>query len=89
MIVKDDCSVEEIGNEESINIHQFENEAILAGHEMSDSFSVEFASSSHKGLTTKKNGFNKDLIVEDCASNSIIFKDSDASHIQVGWFSCS
>lgn len=82
IIVKDDSSVEEIENEESINIHQFENEAILAGHEMSDSFSVEFASSSHKGLTIKENGFNKDLIVEDCASNSIIFKDSDASHIQ-------
>ena len=56
---------------------------------MSDSFSIEFASSSHKGLTIKKNGFNKDLIVEECASNSIIFKDSDASHIQVGWVSCS
>ncbi|KAK2572279.1 Eukaryotic translation initiation factor 2-alpha kinase [Acropora cervicornis] len=83
IIVKDDCSVEEIGNEESINIHQFENEAILAGHETSDSFSVEFASSSHKGMTIKENGFNKDLIVEDCASNSIIFKDSDASHIQI------
>ena len=89
IIVKDDSSVEEIENEESINIHQFENEAILAGHEMSDSFSVEFASSSYKGLTIKENGFNKDLLVEDCASNSIIFKDSDASHIQVGWFSCS
>ena len=71
--------------EESIDIHQFENEAFLAGHEMSDSFSVEFASSSQKGLTVKKNGFNKDIIIEDYSSNSIVFKDSDASQTQVGW----
>ena len=71
--------------EESIDIHQFENESFLAGHEMSDSFSVEFASSSQKGLTVKKNGFNKDIIIEDYSSNSIVFKDSDASQTQVGW----
>ena len=68
---------------ESIDIHQLENEAFLEGHEVSDSLSIEFASSSNQGLTFKKNGFNRDLL-EDSASHSIVFRDSDASQAQVG-----
>ena len=64
-----------------IDIHQLENEALL--DEISDSFSVEFASSSNKGLTLPKNGshFN---VVEDSASNSIVFRHSDSSENKVG-----
>lgn len=70
-------------NGEIIDIHQLENEAFLEGHEISDSFSIEFASSSNKGLTLPKNGFHIN-VVEDSASNSIIFRHSDSSESKVG-----
>ncbi|KAL9983076.1 hypothetical protein ACROYT_G005205 [Oculina patagonica] len=65
-------------NGEIIDIHQLENEAFLDGHEISDSFSIEFASSSNKGLKLPKNGFYVNN-VEDSASNSVIFRHSDSS----------
>ena len=81
-ILDDDCADDRI-NGETIDIHQLENEAFLEGHEVSDSFSIEFASSSNKGLTFSKNGFHSDII-EDSASHSIVFRHSDASETQVG-----
>ena len=68
---------------ETIDIHQLENEAFLEGHEISDSFSIEFASSRNKGLTFSKNGFHSN-ITEDSASHSVVFRHSDASQTQVG-----
>ena len=80
----DDDSFGDQINGETIDIHQLENEAFLEGHEISDSFSIEFASaSSNKGLTFSKNGFHSDII-EDSASHSIVFRHSDASATQVG-----
>lgn len=77
----DDC---EIINGDIIDIHQLENEAFLQGNEVSDSFSIEFASSSNnKGLTFPKNGFHIN-VVEDSASNSIVFRQSDSSESKVG-----
>ncbi len=66
-----------------IDIHQLENEAFLDGHEISDSFSIEFASSGNKGLALPKNGFYI-INVEDSASNSVIFRHSDSSESKVG-----
>jgi len=70
-------------NGDVINIHQLENEVLLDVHEISDSFSIEFASSSNKGLTPPKNGFHFN-VVEDSASNSIVFRHSDSSENKVG-----
>lgn len=81
-ILDDDCVGDRI-NGETIDIHQLENEAFLEGHEVSDSFSIEFGSSSNKGLTFSKNGFHSDII-EDSASHSIVFRHSDTSKTQVG-----
>ncbi|XP_068708899.1 eukaryotic translation initiation factor 2-alpha kinase 3-like [Montipora foliosa] len=87
----DNILLKETEDGESIDIHQLENEAFLEGHEVSDSFSIEFASSSNQGLTFKENGFNRDLL-EDSASHSIVFRDSDASQAQdisnIGALSC-
>jgi len=55
----------------------------LEGREISNSFSVEFASSSNKGPTFLKNGFYSNT-VEDSASHSVIFRNSDTSQTQVG-----
>ncbi|KAJ7375195.1 Eukaryotic translation initiation factor 2-alpha kinase 3 [Desmophyllum pertusum] len=73
--LSDDC---ERINGEIIGIHQLENEAFLEGHEISDSFSIEFASSSNKGLELPKNGFHNNVIKENSASNSIVFRYSDS-----------
>lgn len=70
-------------NGDIIDIHQLENEALLDVHEISDSFSIEFASPSNKGLTLPKNGFHFN-VVEDSASNSIVFRHSDSSESKVG-----
>ena len=81
-ILDDDCADDRI-NGDTIDIHQLENEAFLEGHEVSDSFGIEFASSSNKGLTFSKNGFHSDII-EDSTSHSIVFRHSDANETQVG-----
>ena len=69
-------------NGDIIDIHQLENDASLNVHEISDSFIVEFASSSNKG-TLPKNGYHFN-VVEDSASNSIVFRQSDSSESKVG-----
>lgn len=79
--LSDDC---ERINGEIIGIHQLENEAFLEGHEISDSFSIEFASSSNKGLELPKNGFHNNVIKENSASNSIVFRYSDSGQNKVG-----
>ena len=70
----DDCKRT---NGEIIDILQLENEAFLDGNEISDSFSIEFASSSKKELTFPENGFHSSAL-EDSASNSIVFRHSDS-----------
>jgi len=70
-------------NGEAVDIHQLENEAFLEGREISNSFSIEFASSSNKGPTFLKNGFHSNT-VEDSASHSVIFRNSDTNQTQVG-----
>lgn len=62
---------------EKIDIHQLENEAFLDRNEISDSFSIEFASSSNKELTVPKNGFYHNAL-EESSSHGIIFRHSDS-----------
>ena len=62
---------------EKIDIHQLENEAFLDRNEISDSFSIEFASSSNKELTVPKNGFYRNAL-EESSSHGIIFRHSDS-----------
>lgn len=62
---------------EKIDIHQLENEAFLDRNEISDSFSIEFASSSNKELTVPKNGFDHNAL-EESSSHGIIFRHSDS-----------
>lgn len=64
-------------NKEIIDIHQLENEAFLDRNEISDSFSIEFASSSNKELTVPKNGFYRNAL-EESSSHGIIFRHSDS-----------
>ena len=64
-------------NGEIIDIHQLENEAFLDRNEISDSFSIEFASSSNKELTVPKNGFYRNAL-EESSSHGIIFRHSDS-----------
>ena len=62
---------------EKIDIHQLENEAFLDRNEISDSFSIEFASSSNKEPTVPKNGFYHNAL-EESSSHGIIFRHSDS-----------
>lgn len=78
---KDEDYIHNRINGETIDIHELENEAFLEGHEISDSFSIEFASTSNKGLTFNQNGFHSNVI-EDSASHSIVFRHSDSSQTQ-------
>ena len=64
-------------NKGIIDIHQLENEAFLDRNEISDSFSIEFASSSNKELTVPKNGFYRNAL-EESSSHGIIFRHSDS-----------
>lgn len=67
-----------------IDIHQLENEAFIEGHEVSDSFSIEFESSrNNRHSNLPKTGIYTNF-KEDSASNSIVFRHSDSSQIQVG-----
>lgn len=66
---------------EKIDIHQLENEAFLDRNEISDSFSIEFASSSNKELTIPKNGFDHNAL-EESSSHGIIFRHSDSGLTQ-------
>lgn len=79
-IQDDDCVVDRV-NGETFDIHQLENDAFLDGHDTTDSFSIEFASSSNEKLPFPKNGFHSDII-EDSASDSVVFKHSDLSQNQ-------
>lgn len=65
-------------NGEIIDVYQLENEAFLDGNEISDSFSIEFVSSSNKELTKPRNGFHLNAL-EESTSDSIIFRHSDSS----------
>lgn len=80
-IQDDDCVVDRVNGETLFDTHQLENDAFLDGHETTDSFSIEFASSSNEKLSFPKNGFHSDII-EDSASDSVVFKHSDSSHNQ-------
>ena len=66
---------------EKIDIHQLENEAFLDRNEISDSFSIEFASSSNKELTVPKIGFYHNAL-EESSSHGIIFRHSDSGLTQ-------
>ena len=67
-----------------IDIHQLENEAFIEGHEVSDSFSIEFESSrNNRHSNLPKTGIYTNF-KEDSASNSIVFRSSDSGQIQVG-----
>ena len=83
----DDCVVDRVNGEMLFDIQQLENDAFLDGHETTDSFNIEFASSSNEKLSFPKNGFHSDII-EDSASHSVVFKHSDSSQSQsqVGLF---
>lgn len=80
-IQDDGCVVDRVNGETLFDTHQLENDAFLDGHDTTDSFSIEFASSSNEKLPFPKNGYHSDII-EDSASDSVVFKHSDLSQNQ-------
>ena len=77
-----DSSSERI-NGEAFSVQELENEAFLVGNENSESFSIEFGSSSKNISLSPKNG----LLLsgsEDSGSHSIVFQHSEVSENKIG-----